>query len=393
MKYLRLVMLGAVLLALTACSAGLTVPTPAATPIPLPPRTPAIMTQAAPASTPTPRAAVPTTVAATSPTPTWVLRAPLPTGVPAILDRLSPPATATPAVTATPAAHVVAYRPALKGRLVVQTASGGDIVLVDLATMNVMPLTNGLDPAWSPDGRQIAFTRWTEPQGVYVINADGGGLRLVHEIKGPKSPTWSPDGSKVAFTWKYKTERSEPPRGAPPGLPVTVRDFWKVSVVDVATGSRTDMPMDNDGSAFVPSWGADGRIVYKGIRGLWLTDQAGPPVRLTDNPLQDSPAWSPDGRRMALSFRQHDHWDIALINADGSGLTALTSSPVSFGVKPVNNAAPAWSPDGTSIVFLSDRDGDWHLYVMSADGSGQRRLLDLAVRYDYASERVVSWSN
>ncbi len=394
MRYLRLLLLAAMALALTACSAGLAALTPTATPIPLPPRTPVLMTQAGPANTPTPAVAGSPATAARSPTPTWVLRAPLPTGMPAILDRLTALVTPTPVATATTVVQPVSHRSVLAGRLVVQTASGGDIVVVDLATMKVTPLTNGLDPAWSPDGTRVAFTRWTEPQGVYVINADGSGLRLVHEIKGPKSPTWSPDGKRIAFTWRYKTEKREPPRGAPPGFPVTVRDFWKVSVVEVATGKRTDMPMDNDGSAFSPSWGVDGRLAYKGIRGLWLTDEEGPPVRLTDNPLHESPAWSPDGQRLALALRQHDHWDIAVVNGDGSGLASLTAPTSPFSdAKASNNVAPAWSPDGRSIVFLSDREGDWGLYVMQADGSGQRRLLDMPIRYDFASERVASWSN
>jgi Tol biopolymer transport system component len=87
------------------------------------------------------------------------------------------------------------------------------------------------------------------------------------------------------------------------------------------------------------------------------------------------------------------------MNADGSGRRQLTRSDPKL-EDPPSNVAPAWSPDGKAIAFLSNRDNShpsWRIYVMQADGSQQRPMfgkeLDaLEFRYEWASERVLSWT-
>ena len=91
-------------------------------------------------------------------------------------------------------------------------------------------------------------------------------------------------------------------------------------------------------------------------------------VRLTDHPAKDlSPAWSPDGSRIAFTSDRDGFTAIFVMNEDGSDLKRLTS-PTS------NSESPAWSPDGREIAFVNDRDGNADIYVMRVDGTDVRRL-------------------
>jgi TolB protein len=80
-----------------------------------------------------------------------------------------------------------------------------------------------------------------------------------------------------------------------------------------------------------------------------------------------APAWSPDGARIAFESWTNANWDIHVINADGTGLTRLTTQPRFDG-------SPRWSPDAERIAFTSDRDGSLDIWVMNADGSNPVNL-------------------
>src|SRR5687767_4987802 len=82
-----------------------------------------------------------------------------------------------------------------------------------------------------------------------------------------------------------------------------------------------------------------------------------------------NPSWSPDGRRLVFESSRHGNGELYVITADGTGERRLTLSPSN-----VVNTHASWSPDGSSIVFDSFRDGAFHLYVIRPDGSGRRRL-------------------
>jgi Tol biopolymer transport system component len=122
--------------------------------------------------------------------------------------------------------------------------------------------------------------------------------------------------------------------------------------------------------------GANGKIAYQSDRDgnneiYTIAGDLSPAsiTRLTNNSSLDSdPAWSPDGTKLAfVSNRDGGNVEIYRMNADGSGQTRLTTSPA-------YDADPAWSPDGNQIVFASDRDGDFELFKMNADGTGQTQL-------------------
>jgi len=146
------------------------------------------------------------------------------------------------------------------------------------------------------------------------------------------------------------TAGSHPPRPLlSPGMdPATTKDGFRIAVVVADYSAGT-------GDIFVPS------------------DNGGAPRQLTNDPeLDDSPAWSPDGTRIAFrSYRSGYDGEIWVINADGSAPVNLTPNalPATW-----DNRRPDWSPDGRSIVFASTLGGDWGIWVMNADGSGKRQL-------------------
>ena len=150
-----------------------------------------------------------------------------------------------------------------------------------------------------------------------------------------------------------------------PATRLTVHDAWDASPAWSPDGSRIAFNSDRDGNTEVYAMNADGSGV----------------ARLTYNDAVDGgPAWSPDGRRIAFESTRDGNWEIYVMNADGSGVTRLTHNDA-------YDWSPAWSPDGRRIAFHSKRDGNREIYVMNADGSGVTRLT-----YNGAFDSGPNWS-
>ena len=286
------------------------------------------------------------------------------------------------------------------------------------------------DPAWSPNGRKLVFVERVERGGapcrpagrcheeIYVINADGTGLRrLTRNAVFDGNPVWSPDGRRIAFVrdrdrqtaniFVMNADGSDQRRLTPnlrrrPWIELAWSPDWK-KIAFVASGGHRGAAdifvMNADGSglrnatntvttSFDFAWSPDGRrIAYlEGSLGgapLTVVNADGTGKQQLTGPLMvdlGSPSWSPDGRTLAFTGRGGD---IYVVHAEGSGLRKLTAGPGW-------DVGARWSPDGRRILFLSSRDvhRETDLFVMNADGSGQRNL----THTPGVSELAASWA-
>lgn len=213
---------------------------------------------------------------------------------------------------------------------------GYQVFLMDPNGSGATQLTRGdgsaSDAAWSPDGRRIAFTRCRGSCHVYAINADGTGERRLTngEPPGEESPTWSPDGRRIAF--------------------VDINGIFVMDAEGRAWQRLTDGPADDANPAWSP---VAPMIAFDGSRGLFDGDiyvvgaDGGDPANVTESlPLDSSPAWSADGRRIAFMRRQNKRARARLwvMNADGSAQKNLHAIGDEY-------SRPSWSPDGTKLVY------------------------------------------
>ena len=231
----------------------------------------------------------------------------------------------------------------------------------------------------SPDGSRIVFAsnRSNGHFEIFVMHSDGSDLQQLTATATAVTntwPRWSPNGEWIAFQSNTS--------GA-----------FQIYAIH-PDGNELHQITDTGVNQF-PAWSPDGtRLAVRREVDVYVIDAAGGPdaVRLTTvGPLNQMPAWSPDGTKIAfMSTRETGNYpSVFLMNADGSNQIDLTRKPDGL-VGAWSSRAPAWSPNGEYIYFTGTRPDKptEQIYVMRADGSDPRRLTDAGVNAEATVRHV-----
>lgn len=244
------------------------------------------------------------------------------------------------------------------------TEQGKQIVVADSDGANAQALTGAsinLLPAWTPDGRTIAFTTFRDGAAhIYTVDVAS---RAIHPLvlmgDFATGAAYAQDGKRFTFSASLDDNT----------------DVY-LSQADGSAGRRLTDARGIDISA---TWSPDARQICfisdrHGSPQLWLMNFDGENQRrLTfKGNFNTEPAWSPKGDLIAFSGRDEkrvfDIYTVAVATGEIKRLTTAAGT----------NEKPTWSPSGRQILFTSTRSGKRQLWSMSADGSNQRQVTDEA---------------
>lgn len=216
--------------------------------------------------------------------------------------------------------------------------------------------------AWSADGRQIRFAVFADDASrIDAIDADGKNERRLGSVPG-RSATLSPDGTRVLYS----------------------RGSWTAVTLLSANldGSQEKQLKEGAPVLWNVRWSPDGKqIAYTGQDAagdnlaVWVMNADGSaPRQVTHIPREEGraqvPAWSPDGRQLAIQTSSKEHvghlWIVDLATGAARKLAPHERLYV--------DEVPAWFPDGQRLAFQSDRSGRMEVWVMNEDGSEARQL-------------------
>lgn len=241
-----------------------------------------------------------------------------------------------------------------------------EVFQVDRDGANVLQLTHNdsltLAPSVAQDGR-LAFVTYKAgaPEIWGQRTRDGAQVRLYAAPGGAlvSSPAWSPDGKRLAFVQGDRRGNTD------------------IMVMDLATG-RVHRLTDGGGINTEPTWNPDGtQIAFTSDREggpqVFLMQSDGSNVRrlTSEGTYNASPAWSPSGAMIAYVSRFEGRFDLFIYKL-GEG----KSYQITNGVN--TSESPSWSPDERRLVFTSDRFGPMQLFTTDLSGLQVVRLSDLA---------------
>jgi WD40 repeat protein len=282
----------------------------------------------------------------------------------AFLNQTNQPVSKTPL----PSTPIHGLLPVMPGWIAFYEDSGGiDLIKTDGSGWKQLIRGSG-SFSWSPDGQWIVFVglndRDDTKNELFLLRADGSDQRrLTFAPHWKDSPSWSPDGRLIA----YMDFGSDGLSG----------DIVTIQVDGTISHKLTYTP----GIESNPAWSPDGKriaFIYQENRlspgFLFVMDSDGSnrrQVSAVPNTYGQL-AWSPDGKQIA--FDSEGCGEIYVINLDGTGLQQLTDLPGCA-------SSPTWSPDGRHIAFNASQkeccnimEMDWEIYIMNADGSGITQL-------------------